>query len=69
MLRAQLHLFVIGVVMSWLGCLNFIVLQWFFVRLAKVVDDDGRTVRFTWLRKVVPLTGWWSDYSYVGRNT
>lgn len=48
-----------------LGLLNFLVLQWFFVRLAKVCDDEGRTLSWTWLKGIVPLTGWWSRYRFV----
>jgi hypothetical protein len=49
---------------SWLGWLNYLVLQWFFVRLARVIDS-GRTVGWKWLVGVVPLTGWWSDFRFV----
>lgn len=49
--------------MSWLGLLNFLLLQWFFVRLARVVDKrTGRTAGWRVLRWPWPLTGWWSPY-------
>lgn len=51
--------------MSWLGLLNFCVLQWFFVRLAGV---RGGPRRWVWMFGVVPLTGWWSDFRFVGRR-
>ena len=51
---------------SMLYLLNFVFLQWFFVRLARVVDDGGITVDWTLLTRVWPLTGWWSPYRYVG---
>ena len=51
--------------MSWLGYLNFLILQWFFIRLAKVNDVEGQFVRWTVLRGVVPLTGWWSPYRWM----
>lgn len=62
--------------MTWLGLLNFVVLQWFGVRLARVrqrilVGDHPscfRHVRWTLLRWVWPLTGWWSDYRWVARR-
>ena len=42
--------------MSPLYLFNYIVLQWFFVRLAKVVEEDGSvsgwTIIFVW-----PLSG------------
>jgi len=44
--------------MTPLHILNFFILQWFFIRLAKVVDDDGKTLAWVWLR-VYPLTGYW----------
>ena len=44
---------------SWLGALNFLVLQWFFVRLAYVSNDDTKQLLY-WkvLFPVVPLIGW-----------
>lgn len=51
--------------MSWLGLFNFLVLQWFCVRLAKVKAASGRTVRWTLLRWPLPLTGWWSPYIWI----
>ena len=49
----------------WLGRLNFLVLQWFFVRLAREVNQDGSHIRWVWGKGVVPLTGWWSDFIYL----
>lgn len=52
--------------MSWLGYLNFLVLQWFFVRLARIQDvETGKTVGYKFLKRIVPLTGWWSEYKYL----
>ncbi len=63
--------------MTWLWLLNFVVLQWFFVRLARVVNMDGwelgedelgrgeRTIGWSLMWGVWPLTGWWSRYRYV----
>jgi hypothetical protein len=52
--------------MSLLFCANFLVFQWFFIRLARIVDtDNGETVGWTWIKKVVPLTGWWNDYIFI----
>ncbi len=50
--------------MSRNGYLNFIVLQWFFIRRAKEYDD-GKLIGIRYLKGVVPLTGWWSNYVYV----
>lgn len=77
--------------MTWLGALNFLVLQWLGVRLARVVerreagsltpcgtiqiatDITGskrhwKTVRWTLLRWIWPLTGWWSTYRWIARR-
>ena len=52
--------------MSWLGVLNFLVLQWFFVRLAGVRDaKTGKQIGWKWLKGIVPLTGWWGSYYSV----
>lgn len=52
-----------------LGLLNRVLLQWFFVRLAKVVDvRTGRRVRWTMLLGVCPLTGWSTPYRFIGRR-
>ena len=48
--------------------LNFILLQWFFIRLgrkwvvdikSKEVRDAGWTLVYVW-----PLTGWWNPHRY-----
>ena len=72
---------------SWLGYLNFFLLQWFFIRLAKYKEinefqftevslcNEGLGVggivekskwKFSILKWILPLTGWWNDYKYVG---
>jgi len=52
--------------MSWLGLLNFIILQWFHIRLAKEVDcDTGIVLRYRILKWIIPLSGWWNDYTYL----
>ena len=49
--------------MSWLGWLNFIVLQWFFVRLARIVDvESKKTIGWKLDKRIIPLTGWWNNY-------
>jgi hypothetical protein len=45
---------------TWVGWLNKIVIQWFFVRLA-YNDEGGWFI----LGIVVPMTGWWNNYWYV----
>jgi hypothetical protein len=68
--------------MSPLKLLNFVLLQWFCVRAQvsfsrvcpsgvrhrwwdrEIAADDR--VSFSLLRWVVPLTGWWSPYRWIG---
>lgn len=52
--------------MTRLKALNIFVLQWFFVRLARIIDDDMKQVGWGLLGPVLPLTGWRSDY--IGRT-
>lgn len=48
---------------TWMGWLNFIVLQWFFIRLQGCVESKECLVLNAWdIRFTLPLTGWWSDY-------
>jgi hypothetical protein len=51
--------------MTLLGALNFVVLQWFFVRLAVVRDAADQRVGWIWHKRIIPLTGWWSDYRFA----
>jgi len=49
---------------SWLGWLNRLLLQWFFVRLA----INPTTGKYSILRWVVPTTGWSTDYKFIFRK-
>ena len=52
--------------MTWLGAANRYFFQWFFVRLCKGVPDDfNGAVRYDFLKGVIPLTGWNTDYIYI----
>jgi hypothetical protein len=49
--------------LSWVGWLNMILIQWFFIRIAYHIDEEGgRKYDFFIIGLVIPLTGWWSDY-------
>lgn len=51
--------------------LNFLVLQWFGVRLGRVLVRHGsRWEPGGWflLRWVWPLTGWWSPYRWIAQR-
>jgi hypothetical protein len=52
---------------SWLGILNMAILQWLFIRLQATVEN-GQIVKFKVIGPVVPLTGWWSPYVFLGKN-
>ena len=48
-----------------LGPLNFLVFQWLCIRMTVIFDtDSGRPVGWYWMKRVVPLTGWWSPFKY-----
>lgn len=65
-----------------LGLLNFLVLQWLGVRLARVRNSGGYWIstgageefvrplpdEWTLLRWVWPLTGWWSPLRWIRRS-
>lgn len=53
---------------TWVGLLNLLVLQWFFIRLAYTIDTKtGAIVSWDILKWVAPLSGWNSDFKYVGK--
>jgi hypothetical protein len=42
------------------GWLNFLVLQWFWCRLGKIIDK-GEICGWVIMYPIIPLTGWWND--------
>ena len=52
--------------MSWLGLLNGVVLQWFFIRLFKA-ESKGVVKYWGILYFIVPLTGWGSKFKSIGK--
>jgi hypothetical protein len=58
--------------MSLLGLSNFLLFQWFFLRLAFVYDEVGGELKYRhwmFIHGIVPLTGWWGPYRYAwGRS-
>jgi hypothetical protein len=50
--------------MTPLKFLNYFILQWFFIRLARVVQDD---VQIGWkiLKGIIPMSGWNNDYKFI----
>jgi hypothetical protein len=47
---------------TWIGWLNTFILQWFFVRLYYVENEQNVVQSYGLIFPIVPLTGWWSDY-------
>ena len=43
---------------TWVGWINFILLQWFFVRIG-YTDGLGLMSEYGIFKFIVPLTGWW----------
>jgi len=50
---------------TWLGLVNFFIFQWFFVRLRKTSDMDGSNVEWSFIKGIVPLTGWWTKFKKI----
>jgi hypothetical protein len=52
--------------MTWLMFVNVFFFQWFFVRLARIVDEDTKkTIGWKFIYWIVPTTGWNSDFKYL----
>ena len=50
---------------SVLGWSNILFFQWLFLRVWWNIDSNGLNIGITGF--VVPLTGWWSDYRWIGK--
>lgn len=46
---------------TWVGWLNIVLLQWFWLRLQGSIDND-RPTQWQIITPVAPLTGWRSNY-------
>jgi hypothetical protein len=59
---------------KFIGLLNIVLFQWFFIRLAMEVDyhkqyiDCFELKRMFFIVGIIPLTGWWNDYKYLFRK-
>lgn len=56
--------------MTWLYFLNLFILQWFFVRLVRIVytvDITGETTttKYKFAFGIYPLTGWNTPYKFI----
>lgn len=50
-----------------LGLLNFLLLQWFFIRIGRFIKSD-KTYGYIIISFVLPLSGWWTNYIYLNRR-
>lgn len=57
-----------GLNTSWLGLLNRILLQWFFIRLQASIDVYPEITGFQLIGFIIPTTGWSTGYKYVGKE-
>ena len=51
--------------MSWLGRLNYYLLQWMYIRMYKTVELDGSISEWGIMYWVKPMSGWSSKYKWV----
>ena len=54
--------------MSILGLFNFIIVQWFFVRLCRVTNDINGNVRYSLIYWIVPCSGWYNNYIMLSKK-
>lgn len=55
---------------SWVGILNQLIIQWFFIRLQVTCNsmEDRNIEALSIIGFILPLTGWWNDYVFLGRK-
>lgn len=53
---------------KWLKLFNYLILQFLFLRLYKIVCDGGKVRGYGIMYFVKPLTGWNSSYVFVFGN-
>ena len=54
-----------GITVLWI--INFIFLQWLFVRFQICADLNSDFVQGKIIGPIAPLTGWWGDYVYINK--
>ena len=45
-----------------LGVINKFIVQWFFIRICKFLDDSDKITHYGIIFPIVPLTGWGKPY-------
>jgi hypothetical protein len=54
---------------TWVGWLNIILLQWFFIRLAELqYTETGQHISWHIAYGIVPLTGWCGNHVFFGKE-
>lgn len=48
--------------MSKLKAINIFIVQWFFFRITRVIDDNDIQTHWGIIFPIIPLTGWRSKY-------
>jgi hypothetical protein len=48
--------------MTSLKILNYFILQWFFIRLAKRIDENKGIIGYSLLYPIIPLSGWTTPF-------
>jgi len=46
---------------TWVGWLNIFLIQWLFIRIAYGTN-------WTIIGFIVPCSGWWNDYKFLGKK-
>lgn len=54
--------------MTWLKFINKYILQFFCIRLGRIVENDRPTNKYVILKWIKPFTGWTNDYVYLNKN-
>lgn len=56
--------------MSWLFILNYFILQWLFIRLCKIIEDNTKQIKgYNIMIGVYPLSGWGEKkYKYFNKE-
>jgi hypothetical protein len=56
--------------MTILKFVNMFILQWFYIRLAKICNEKNTEEIYGWsiLYWVIPLSGWKTDFEYINNK-
>jgi hypothetical protein len=60
--------------MTKLKFINFYIVQWFFFRICRFIEDDftkdnfNKQTYYGILFPILPLTGWWMNIKFISNN-